>query len=291
MPMPMPMPMPIPMPTPMPTPKPMMLNAKCKMPNVKCPTPNAIALPFPFSGMELIEVNGRDVTDLPFDDITAQVFKTHYFATAESETKAVLRLRFRAAGLPPVGSPANANANANANSSPNSKSNHHHHHHHQPMVKLAEFEEFVGLCSVLGPLASAQEKAAFVARLVDEDNDGYVSYENAFALLKALLGTRLSDAQLEQATLSFLANCGLAEEDMLDGGQPHRDLTDREFSIWHVRQKNRGQLPKDLQLCNHSGDPRTRSRIRVPRYVLERLLINDASVQSRLMLHFYMRKF
>ena len=161
--------------------------------------------------------------------------------------------------------------------------------HLQDLVKLVEFEEFVGLCSILSPMASPQEKAAFLARVIDADNDGYVSYDNAFALLKALHGARLSDAVLEQATLAFLHSCGVEEENLFDNktALPRR-LTDREFSIWHIRQTARNARPVNLRngAVNTGGDPAGHSRVRVPRYVVERLLVDDMPVQQRMTMEF-----
>lgn len=113
-------------------------------------------------GMELIEVNGRDVRDLPFDDVAAQIFSTHYFTSNDAAVNSVLRLRFRSITYP---SPAINEEDQRAFVKPAQLQ----------MAKLVEFEEFVGLCSIFSPMASAQEKAAWVARVVDEDNDGYIS--------------------------------------------------------------------------------------------------------------------
>jgi hypothetical protein len=189
------------------------------------------------AGMELIDVNGRDVTDLPFDDIVAQVFATHYQATQESETvRAFLRLRFRRARHPEDGGGDDDDEGDDGDEGDHQQASDRRGDDgddgdydddddggggdddddggqqqqqnkqqrqkqqvqrqqqrqlqrqqqlgHAPLVKLLEFEEFVSVCSILSPMASMEEKAAFVARLLDEDNDGYVSYENAFRFLK-----------------------------------------------------------------------------------------------------------
>jgi len=223
-------------------------------------------------GMELFEINGRDVTDLPFDDIVAQVFSVHYFTSSESSLSSVLRLKFRSIHYEDDMHEDEVHDTEQSFT--------------KPMVKLVEFEEFIGLSSILSLMASPQEKAAFLARVVDEENDGYISYENAFAFLKALHGAHFCDDQLELATISFLNKCGVEEDIMYDGNSMPSRLTDREFSIWNIRQttrnKRRGFYAGNLM----DSDPASRSRLKVPRYVVERLFVDDANLQNRLLMLF-----
>jgi hypothetical protein len=117
-------------------------------------------------------------------------------------------------------------------------------------------------------------------------------------MYQAMLGARFSDAQLEQATLEFLHSCSTEEELMYDSPRrKHRKLTDREFSIWHIRLQSRDSRLRQQQLLmlqlqqqrlSDTG-PESRSSLRVPRYVVERLLIDDVGIQSRLLLTLYQR--
>ena len=116
-------------------------------------------------------------------------------------------------------------------------------------------------------------------------------YENAFALLKALHGTQLSDAQLDRATIAFLHSCGIEEENLFDkvSTMPRR-LTDREFSIWHIRQASRSQRPTQLRSGRAGNNVETRSRMRVPRYVFERMLVDNVAVQRMMTMEFHLER-
>jgi len=61
-----------------------------------------------------------------------------------------------------------------------------------------QFEEFISVLSTLSDKGTKEDKLKFAFQVYDIDGDGYISNGELFRVLKMMVGTNLTDTQLQQ---------------------------------------------------------------------------------------------
>eukprot|EP00128_Syssomonas_multiformis_P012317 Colp12_sorted_trinity150504_noHs@36357 len=76
-----------------------------------------------------------------------------------------------------------------------------------------DFDRFLHTLAALGPTYNEESKIRFAFRLYDVDNDGYISHEDLFAILKLMVGQYLQDDVLHKIVETRIAAADVIDKD------------------------------------------------------------------------------